>query len=329
VDRIFGRDGIRHIKYTLRASSCRIDVGSNDVFGEVFLFRWSRMVNADDKCWDGAEAWLRNPPLRGDRISIHFSPGFNDPANRITLSDGTRVASMQEIADQDDRPAYEQGAMLPREPWRPLTGKEAERLIVTEVPRTMATSVAVVKLPGDFSVAKRDDMTAGAREAFETSLVRALRTICELPEPFHCIGPNKNPANLTTVTVNHRVGRYNGLHVDNWDQLGVNSLHTAMNRVCVNIGQSDRYFLFLPLSLMDIVAVLAQEMGPDWQIPRRYTMIGRKFMERFPEIPVVRCRLAPGEAYIAPTENLVHDASSAGQSAVDEQFTIRGHITLL
>jgi hypothetical protein len=287
------------------------------------------MVNADDKRWDGAEAWLRNQPLMGDRITIHFSLGCNDPANRITLSDGTRVASMPEISDQDDRPAYEQGAMLPREPWRPLTGKEAERLIVTEVPRNMATSVAIVKLPGDFSVAKRDDTTTGAREAFEANLVRALQTVCELAEPFHCIGSNKNPANLRTVTFNDRIGRYNGLHVDSWDQLDVNSLHVATNRACVNIGQSDRYFLFLPLSLMDIAAVLAQEMGPGWQMPRRHTMIGRKFMERFPEIPVVRCRLAPGEAYIAPTENLVHDASSAGQSAVDEQFTIRGHITLL
>jgi hypothetical protein len=49
-------------------------------------------------------------------------------------------------------------------------------------------------------------------------------------------------------------------------------------------------------------------------------------MERFPDMPTVRCRLGPGEAYIAPTENLVHDGSSIGQSEIDEQFTIRGHI---
>jgi hypothetical protein len=286
------------------------------------------MVNADDERWSGAEAWLRNQPLMG-RITIYISPGCHVPANRISLSDGTRVASQRESTDQDDRPGYEQGAMLPREPWRPLTGKEAERLVVTELPHNMASSVAVVKLPGDFSVASRDDMTTGARQAFETHLVRALQTILKLPEPFHCIGPNRNPANLKTVTFNDRIGRYNGLHVDSWDQLDLNSLHAAKNRVCVNIGQSDRYFLFLPLSLIDIAAVLAQEMGPDWQMPKQHTMIGRKFMERFPEIPVVRCRLAPGEAYIAPTENLVHDGSSAGQSAVDEQFNIRGHITLL
>jgi hypothetical protein len=49
-------------------------------------------------------------------------------------------------------------------------------------------------------------------------------------------------------------------------------------------------------------------------------------MEKYPEIPIVRCRLRPGEAYIAPTENLVHDGSSVGQGDIDRQFTIRGHI---
>ena len=218
--------------------------------------------------------------------------------------------------------------MLPREPWRPLTGEEAEWLVVNEGPRNMASSVAIVRLPDEFSFSNRDDIKTGV-QSFETNLVRALQTFLKIPEPFHSIGPNKNPADLETVTFNDRIGRYNGLHVDSWDQLGLDALHTARNRVCVNIGQSDRYFLFLPLSLIDIAAILAQEMGPGWQMPRHHSMIGRQFMERFPGMPVVRCRLAPGEAYIAPTENLVHDGSSAGQSAVDEQFTIRGHITLL
>ena len=92
------------------------------------------MVNADDDRWHGASAWLRNQPLMGGRITIYISHGCNVPANRISLSDGTRVASQRESADQDDRPGYEQGAMLPREPWRPLTGKEAERLVVTDEP---------------------------------------------------------------------------------------------------------------------------------------------------------------------------------------------------
>ena len=135
-----------------------------------------------------------------------------------------------------------------------------------------------------------------------------------------------NPANLKTVTYNQDTRQYNGLHVDNWDQLDLKSRHLATNRICVNIGQNDRYFLFLPFSLTDIARVLSDEMGSDWELPGRPTVIGRQFMEKYPEIPIVRCRLRPGEAYIAPTENLVHDGSSVGQGDIDRQFTIRGHI---
>jgi hypothetical protein len=190
----------------------------------------------------------------------------------------------------------------------------------------MATSAAIVKLPGEFSNELREAIRSGNTESLEVKLLQPLRTICELGEPLHCIGPSRNPANLKTVTINHDIGRYNGLHVDNWDDSDLDSRHLATNRICVNIGQDDRYFLFLPLLLMDIASALAEEMGPDWEAPGRYTVVGRQFMERFPNVPVVRCRLAPGEAYVAPTENLVHDGSSVGQSDLDEQFTIRGHI---
>lgn len=287
------------------------------------------MVNADDDRWDEAEPWLLNQPLMGGRITIHISPACDSPADRVELSNGTRAANEQETADRSDGPAYEQGARLPREPWRPPTQNELQSLVTTEVPHDMATSVAVVKLPSDFSAAKRNEIWSGTPEALETNLVLPLLSICELRAPFHCTGPNRSPANLETVTVDNRIGRYIGLHVDIWDRLEIGSLHLATNRVCVNIGQSDRYLLFLPFLLSNIAGLLVQEMGPGWQLPRRHTLIGRQFMQRFPEIPVVRCRIAPGEAYIAPTENLVHDGSSAGQSAGDEQFTIRGHIALL
>jgi hypothetical protein len=287
------------------------------------------MLNAHHKFGDAATAWLSMQARTNGRIKIYFAPSCNDSDNRIALSSGTRVADMRETADPLDGPAYEEGAMLPGEPWRRPTVEETKSLIVTEMPHDMATSVAIVKLPGEFSKDLPETIVSGNTGSLQASLLRSLRAICELGEPLHCIGPNTNPGNLKTVTFNDRIGRYNGLHVDDWDGLDLNSRHRAANRICVNIGQGDRYLLFLPFSLMDIASALAEEVGPDWKMPRRYTVIGRQFMERFPDVPVVRCRLAPGEAYIAPTENLVHDGSSIGQSDTDEQFTVRGHIRLL
>jgi hypothetical protein len=272
-------------------------------------------------------AWLRLHMQMDGRIKIYVAPGCKESANRIELSSGTRLADMRETTDLVHGVAYEEGARLPREPWRQPTKEETESLIVAEVPRDMATTVAIVKLPGEFSDDVRQAIRSGSSESLEVNLLRPLRTICELGEPLHCIGPNKQPGNLNTVTINRQIGRYISLHVDTWDRCDLDSLHLATNRICVNIGQDDRYFLFLPISLTAVARTLAEEMGPDWEMPRgRYTVLARLFMERFPDVPVIRCRLAPGEAYIAPTENLVHDGSSVGQSDIDEQFTIRGHI---
>jgi len=258
-------------------------------------------------------------------ITIYLARSCKASPNRIELSNGTRLANVSETASAVHGVVYEEGARLPREPWRQPTEQETKKLIVAEVPDRMATCVAIVRLP-ELSDDLQEAAGSPNPESVEVGLLQSLRTVCKLGEPLHWIGPNTNPANLKTVTINRDIGRYNGLHVDNWDQHEIDSRHLSTNRICINTGKGYRYFLFLPLSLVDIASALAEEMGPDWAAPRRYTLIGRQFMERFPEVPVVRCRLAPGEAYIAPTENLVHDGSSVGQSEMDKQFTIRGHI---
>jgi hypothetical protein len=271
-------------------------------------------------------AWLHLHTRMDGRIRIYVAPSCKESSNRIELSSGTRLAGMREITNLVHGTAYEEGARLPREPWRLATKEEYEGLVVAEAPSDMATSVAIVKLPGEFSDDRRQAIRSGNPESREINLFRPLRTICQLGEPLHCHGLNQQPGNLKTATINRDVGRYIGLHVDIWDRCKIDSLHLATNRICVNVGQDDRYFLFLPISLMAIASVLSRVIGPDWKVPRRHTDIARQFMEQFPDTPVIRCRLAPGEAYIAPTENLVHDGSSVGQSDIDELFTLRGHI---
>jgi hypothetical protein len=104
-------------------------------------------------------AWLRLYARMDGRIKIYVAPSCKESANRIELSSGTRLADMRETTDLVHGVAYEEGARLPREPWRQPTREEAESLIVVEVPRNMATSVAIVKLPGEFS----DDLRQAIR----------------------------------------------------------------------------------------------------------------------------------------------------------------------
>ncbi len=164
-------------------------------------------------------AWLSLHARMKDGIKIYVAPGCKEISNRIELSSGTRPADLRETADPLHGAAYEEGARLPRDPWRRPTKEEAQSLVVAQPPSNMATSVVIVRMPDKFTNDFPEIMRRGDAELMAVDTLQALRTICDLGEPLHCIGPSKNPANLKTVTVNHEIGRYNGLHVDNWDQL--------------------------------------------------------------------------------------------------------------
>ena len=50
-------------------------------------------------------------------------------------------------------------------------------------------------------------------------------------------------------------------------------------------------------------------------------------MRAFPDYPVVRLTIRPGEAYIAPTENLIHDGSTLGMTSPDLALHMIGALT--
>jgi hypothetical protein len=47
------------------------------------------------------------------------------------------------------------------------------------------------------------------------------------------------------------------------------------------------------------------------------TALARKFLQVFENHPITRIRISPGQAYIAPTENLVHDGSTETADTAD------------
>jgi hypothetical protein len=255
-------------------------------------------------------------------LEVHVSPACGAAADHIELSNGTRLPDDEELDG-----GYEEGARLPREPWRLPTKREVAGLLVARPPRDRAGSVSIVRLPGGLSEARKNLLRDGSREAVDVDILPALRTACVLDGPLSYLSRASNVPGLATVTVNREIRRLIGLHVDNWENLAIERRDQAANRISINIGETDRYFLFMPYPLMDMVRVLFDELGAGWVLPERFTLIGRLFMERFADVPVIRCRLAPGEAYIAPTENLVHDGSTAGQHEPDLHLTYTGRIS--
>src|SRR5262249_31625799 len=95
----------------------------------------------------------------------------------------------------------------------------------------------------------------------------------------------------------------NGLHVDNFCQAPLNARSSIQNRVEINIALGDRYFLFVNLGMVAALRML-RDRGIHFSGCEKSTVAFRtSFMTEFSGYPVVKVRLRPGDAYIAPTEN--------------------------
>jgi hypothetical protein len=136
---------------------------------------------------------------------------------------------------------------------------------------------------------------------------------------------------MRTVTKDEVRGKdqhfYVGLHLDTWEKIPMRERNDARNRICVNMGREARHFLFINLPVAQMHALLRRG-APDKISDYYGTDLGHEFMRAFPGYPVVRLTIGPREAYIAPTDNLIHDATSVGRKYPDLTLHILGYFGL-
>lgn len=113
-----------------------------------------------------------------------------------------------------------------------------------------------------------------------------------------------------------------GLHVDSWDHKPWSDRAGGTNRISINIGKFPRNLVFCTVPVVDISRTLNKDPGarvfPTGLIQQFFTMR--------PETRVYRMRLEPGDAYIAPTENIIHDGSTLLVDGEDAQVVVRGFL---
>ena len=251
---------------------------------------------------------------------------------------------------------YESGAIIPRGPWTALSQDEITELVASEDEPAPGRTVKLIRFPAEFLGRFRDLFSSHqgltpasiakiAATPKAAALLNEFRTyvvathplslgmannegICAKIEDGFCVkGPN-----LETVS-RERSGRYVGLHIDNWSRLPHGARGAAPARLCANFGWDDRYLLFLNISFDQLVNVEIDRFA-HWQngqmrngtvLRKGPTVFAREFLKSFPEYPIFRLRVKPGEAYIAPTENLVHDGSSLEGAIADVACHICRH----
>jgi hypothetical protein len=249
------------------------------------------------------------------------------PADRLKLSSGT-AAPAAEGFDPGD---FDSRARIPRGPWRAPTPQEIAQLAQRSAADGTTNFVAIVDLPEGL---KRLAFELGAiacsawHEGDHSQVAMPLQArLAEgLVDHFRG-GPHARASGIVisrpgvpTLTSDFAGPALWGLHVDSWFGLPLSQRANAPNRLAVNIGSEDRTFQFIDLGVEQVSAILAARGEPQ---TAAYEAAVR-FMELYPDYPIVSVRVAPGEAYIGGTENLIHDGSSVGMGAADALFTIIG-----
>lgn len=109
-----------------------------------------------------------------------------------------------------------------------------------------------------------------------------------------------------STTIDRSDGLRIGLHIDRWERRPLGTLASARNRVCLNLGPGSRYLVF--------VATDIQEIAKQYNLTSEdffTTRHAQTYLREHPAVPLFRLRIEPGEAYIAPTESLIHDGQAS------------------
>ncbi|WP_042383100.1 hypothetical protein [Streptacidiphilus melanogenes] len=184
---------------------------------------------------------------------------------------------------------HEDGAVVPTHAWKPLPSTLARGLQPGPAV-DHRTIVELVTLP---------DRTAPARFA-------DLVTVMGDPRAEY-VGHYTSPPKLATTTPNPANHLFVGVHVDNFDRLDYQAKHHGRRRLCLNLGPGTRHLL---IGTVDI-RTIARTAHRDHQRRYPHTSDLRTYVAEGRPIDVLRITLAPGEGYIAPTELLPHDGSTA------------------
>jgi hypothetical protein len=275
----------------------------------------------------------------------------NDGKTRFWLNSGTQIAL--------ENPNYLPEAYIPKSDWKEANLEEKKIITTKPTQETIDKSkhIGVVKIPEKImamfrelkvtSISSPEDCVAISKQPgygeVMTQLAEYILPLSVDDESLICRGIYLNPPGLITVTCDRRrrhalhdrarratlgdrnSGCYIGLHFDSWDQLPLEERDSASNRICLNLGKEDRYLLFINLTVADILQLI-ESLG-EAKITSANALKNR-FLKLYPDYPVIKVRVSPGEAYIAPTENMIHDGSSLGQNSCDLHLTVRGHLQL-
>lgn len=253
--------------------------------------------------------------------------------DRVALSSG-----IEEVKMINGMPCFKR-AFVPSEPWTSPNEDEVKILQAEENENGIYQQLAIVTIPKELKKSfhnlklyscknDADAQRIGATPAYK----KVLGEFIEYFSPWHKGDDPPVPhfiyvgrPGLRTTTFNRNENFFIGMHLNSWEKKQMNERHIARNRICLNLGLDPRYFLFYNLEYRQMAKMAGFPENFLNQKNQHHYEVLYKFYELFPDYPIIRLRIDPYEAYLAPTENVVHDGTTEGCTQTDVNLGIRGY----
>jgi hypothetical protein len=258
-----------------------------------------------------------------------------DPASRLRLNSG-----VEPVHPADAPLPYKHDAVFPKEDWRELTqGESASLTAIDSTPRSCATvqivtapaelleisrNLGLQKLTGQAEVQRIGAAKPGEFRYFMEVAKRFGEGLLDHKEGFTSQSVRcEHHTGLRSATLDQKNGHYIGLHIDNWDELPMRLRDNSRSRLILNLGAESRFAVFINLT----VARMAQMITVAKNLPPGSTGLDYlgSFFSIFPTYPVAQLRIEPGEAYIAPVDNIFHDGTTTWKRSADITLSMLGY----
>jgi hypothetical protein len=272
----------------------------------------------------------QNANTISEGIRIYCEKQLED---RVLLSNG-----IEEVKEINGMPCF-QRAFVPREPWRSPTAEEVKILQSSENDTDEYQQFGILTVPSKIKKSfqdlklfacktQQDAERIGATPAYKKAFadfVAHFSSMHKSDEPTipHFIYVGK--PGLRTNTFNRQENFFIGMHLDSWERKPMSERHIARNRICMNVGLEPRYLLFYNLEYRQIVRKAGFPENFIFEKSHHHYEALYKFYELFPNYPIIKLRIDPYEAYLAPTENVVHDGCTTGCTQTDVNVAVRGY----
>lgn len=257
-----------------------------------------------------------------------------DKEKRILISSGT-----QKVDTLNDVPCS-RTTFIPKHPWREPHQIEKELIFATNEDKELYQTVGIVRLnkdieqkintsrlrsiqsPEEFSIFKKNEDFTKILD--EINLFAKKYQIVDEAQIVNGIHAKHNSTIATTWDNESKF--FIGLHLDSWDPESLNLRHLSRNRICFNLGTNDRFFMFVNLPIIQL-AQMQEHL--DLYSPSVISSTIVNFFTLYPNYPIIKIRIKPFEAYIAPTENIIHDGCSSTNHTMDINYTLRSYYGLI